>query len=183
MLESDELKEQTLAVPEQVSVTIWSQAMLKQLFFATTLFSLVAVPFTDSSAEEMTLEKALEAWSFLEGEWDVFINGAKDDTITFTKSQTGDFWILESPKGHGIFGFDGSEKKMLSIGAHEGGGITTGHWMPTDEGVIEGNFTLTKAKGEEGEMVSKHTGKFVVKSGKEFTYTLDGDVTRTFKKK
>ena len=157
----------------------WSHAMLKQLLFATTLFSLITVPFADSSAEEMTLQKALKAWSFLDGEWTILRDNAPAEMATITKAKSGVSWVFDNDKMHGQFGFDGAEKKMFAIGIHEGGGISIGHWMPTGEGIIEGTFTFTTAEGD----VSKHTGKFVIKGDSEFSYTLDGNVVRTFKKK
>ena len=132
-----------------------------------------------ATAEELTPEKALKAWAMLKGDWNSHSPDGNVADVAIRMAANESCFVIESAQYHGIFTFDGAEKKMLAVGSHAGGVISRGHWLPAGEGIIEGKFTITLADGAK----SDHTGKFEAVSDNEIKYTIDAADVYTFKRK
>jgi hypothetical protein len=130
-------------------------------------------------AEEMTPEKGMEMWAFMEGNWTVHNrNGAAMD-YTCKRVDDASCYVIEMTGFRGIVAYDAAKKKSVVSGSHAGGLYSTGLWSQPKPNVVEGTFTVTLADGTK----ETHTGRFDVVGENEFTYAIDGEHFARMKRK
>ncbi len=129
--------------------------------FTHALVGLLSLSFASAcAANEFTLEQAIQAWSFMEGNWTLTSPEGQTFDVNVRLAPTKTAYISESPQGLHIFGWD-PKSRYLEIQS----------FMPDSSRGI-----ALYDRESDKELVAKET-RMVGKDGTETTFTETGAFT------
>lgn len=138
----------------------------------------VALPCT---AKELTLEEAIRAWSFMEGNWTLKSPEGQVFDVNVRLAPTKTAYISESQQGLHVFGWD-PKTKLLEVQSFmpDSSRAIAFYERKSDKELVSRETRLISAEGKESTLTN--AGVFTVVDNDTWTFAI-GDVNWTVKRK
>lgn len=146
-----------------------------------TLGLLLLVLASPCNAKEFTLEEAMRAWSFMEGNWTLKSPEGQVFDVNVRLAPTKTAYISESPQGLHVFGWD-PKTKLLEVQSYlaDSSRAIALYERKSDKELVSTETRLISAEGKDSTLSGE--GVFTVVDDNTWTFAI-GDATWTVKRK
>ena len=129
-------------------------------------------------AEDLTLEEAIQTWSFLEGDWEATTPQGDVLESKCRLSPSKNVYITEAPSGVYVCGWDPQSKKLEVHSFLASGERGVSHYEKQSDKIISGTATMVAENGT----ITKYDGTFTLRNPDAYDFTV-GDLTWSIKRK